>query len=71
MSVMAPAGTRLYSVLLTSHDGRPGTWLTVAADDLVDAMRRAREDSWWGEATPEWARSSRVSAVECLGLAWH
>ncbi|GAB49397.1 hypothetical protein [Mobilicoccus pelagius] len=71
MSVMATAGTRLYSVLLTSHDGRPGTWLTVAADDLVDAMRRAREDAWWGEAAPGREPVRQVSAVECLGLAWH
>ncbi|WP_040160742.1 hypothetical protein [Mobilicoccus massiliensis] len=71
MSVMAPVGTRLYSVLLTSHDDRPGTWLTVAADDVVEAMRRARERSWWGGDAPEWAETSRVSAVECLGLAWH
>jgi len=71
MSVMATAGTRLYSVLLTSHDGRPDTWLTLAADDLVDAMRRARDDSWWGESSPGRAQSWQVSAVECLGLAWH
>ena len=71
MSVMSPVGTRLYSVLLTSHEDRPGTWLTVAADDLVDAMRRARENPLWGDSTPEWAQAARVSAVECLGLAWH
>ena len=44
---------------------------TVAANDLVDAMRRARAEEWWGDSVPEWARGSRVSAVECLGLAWH
>ncbi|MDO5628316.1 MAG: hypothetical protein Q4G43_08360 [Mobilicoccus sp.] len=70
MSVTSAAGTRLYSVLLATDD-RPGTWLTVAAVDLVDAMRQARENPWWGESVPEWAQSARVSAVECLGLAWH
>ena len=70
MTVMAPAGARLYSVLLTTAEDSPGTWLTVAADDLVDAMRRARDSRWWGGGVDD-RPDGRVSAVECLGLAWH
>lgn len=71
MTVMSPAGSRLYSVLLATGEERPGTWLTVAAADLVDAMKQARETSWWGDSVPAGAESARVAAVECLGLAWH
>lgn len=71
MTVMAPVGSRLYSVLLRRPDDRPGTWLTVAADDLVDAIRRARGGEWCGDSAPEWSSSARIEAVECLGPTWH
>lgn len=63
--------SRLYSVLLTGGDDAPGTWLTVAADNVIDAMRHARAEPWWGENAPDWAERARVGAVECLGIAWH
>lgn len=64
------SGRRLYSVLLTGSDDTPGTWLTVAADNLVEAMRHARREPWWGDSAPSWAEQARVAAVECLGASW-
>lgn len=64
-------GSRLYGVLLTDDDETPGTWLTIAADNVIEAMRHAVREPWWGDETPEWAARARVAAVECLGKAWH
>lgn len=64
-------GLRLYGVLLTDDDETPGTWLTVAADNVIEAMQHAVREPWWGDETPEWATRARVAAVECLGKAWH
>lgn len=64
------SGRRLYSVLLTGGDESVGTWLTVAADNVVEAMRHARREPWWGQEAPPWADRARVGAVECLGAAW-
>lgn len=71
MSVLSPVDTRLYSVLLAGDVDGPGTWVTVTARDLVEAMRVARENPWWGECVPEWAQQAHVVAIECLGVAWH
>ncbi len=64
------APTRRYSILVTADDREPGTWHTITASSLGDALRGVRSGSLWeaahGGLPPE---PVRVSAIECLGFA--
>lgn len=44
------APTRRYSILVTADDREPGTWHTITASSLGDALRGVRSGSLWEAA---------------------
>lgn len=72
MSAVAVASivpTRRYSILVTADDREPGTWHTITATSLGDALRGVRSGSLWEAAHVGYPREqAKVSAIECLGF---
>ena len=72
MSVVAGAPlapTRRYSILVTADDRESGTWHTITAASLGDALRGVRSGSLWEAAHVSLPREQvTVSAIECLGF---
>ncbi len=63
------APTRRYSILVTAGEREPGTWHTITAASLGDALRGIRSGSLWDAAHVSLPREkATVSAIECLGF---
>lgn len=72
MSVMLSAPARRYSVLITPGGGDPGTWRTVTASSIGDALRGVRTGLLEENTQIAYPRDQvTVSAIECLGFCAH
>lgn len=72
MSVMVSAPARRYSVLVTPGGGDAGTWHTITASSIGDALRGVRNGLLWENTQVAFARDRvTVSAIECLGFSAH
>ena len=72
MSVIMSEPSRRYSVLLTPADSAAGTWHTITATSIGDALRGVREGRLWENTQIAYPRDQvTVSAIECLGFAAH
>ncbi len=64
------APPRRYSVLITGADERQGTWHTISAASIAEALRGIRNGGFWESAQVTYPREqATVSAIECLGFA--
>lgn len=66
------APSRRYSVLITDGGEDRGTWHTITAATIADALRGVRSGGFWETAQVTYPREqATVSAIECLGLVGH
>lgn len=70
MSVMVSAPARRYSVLVTPGGDDVGTWHTITASSIGDALRGVRNGLLWQNTQAIHAPEEiTVSAIECLGFS--
>lgn len=70
MSAIALETERRYSVLITPRDENAGTWHTITAASIGEALRGVRSAWFWESAQVGYPREdATVSAIECLGYA--
>ncbi|GAB94776.1 hypothetical protein BJY21_000083 [Kineosphaera limosa] len=70
MTAIACEPARRYSVLITPGDDDHGTWHTITAASIGEALRSVRSALFWETAQIRYSRDeATVSAIECLGNA--
>lgn len=68
MTAIACEPERRYSVLITPGDDDRGTWHTITAASIGEALRGVRSSRFWESAQIRYPREqATVSAIEVLG----